>query len=34
MTLTAHWIHHLNTWQSSGMTQAAYCRQHRLNVKT
>ncbi|WP_439097744.1 IS66 family insertion sequence element accessory protein TnpA, partial [Methylocucumis oryzae] len=26
MTLTAHWIHHLNTWQSSGMTQAAYCR--------
>ncbi|WP_439097759.1 IS66 family insertion sequence element accessory protein TnpA, partial [Methylocucumis oryzae] len=25
MTLTAHWIHHLNTWQSSGMTQAAYC---------
>ncbi|MFI3156891.1 MAG: IS66 family insertion sequence element accessory protein TnpB [Methylococcaceae bacterium] len=34
MTLTAHWIQHLNNWQNSGMTQAAYCREHQLNVKT
>ena len=34
MALTAHWRYHLNTWQSSGMTQAAYCREHQLNAKT
>ena len=34
MTLTAHWIQHLNNWQNSGMSQAAYCREHQLNVKT
>jgi len=34
MTLTANWQQHLSNWQSSGMTQAAYCREHRLNVKT
>ena len=34
MPLTTHWIQHLNNWQNSGMTQAAYCRERHLNVKT
>ena len=30
----ADWLHHINTWQASGMTQAAYCREHKLNATT
>ena len=25
---------HIEAWQTSGMTQAAYCREHGLNTKT
>jgi transposase len=32
---TAHeWQQHIQTWQASGLTQAAYCRQHGLNPTT
>ncbi|MDO9105292.1 MAG: IS66 family insertion sequence element accessory protein TnpB [Methylovulum sp.] len=31
MALSAHWKNHIGTWQSSGLTQAAYCRQSGLN---
>jgi hypothetical protein len=27
-------IKHIESWQSSGLTQAAYCRQHRINPNT
>ena len=25
---------HIETWQTSGMSQAAYCREHGLNTRT
>ena len=25
---------HIEAWQNSGMSQAAYCREHGLNTKT
>ena len=25
---------HIEAWQTSGMSQAAYCREHGLNTKT
>ena len=34
MALSAHWKQHIEVWQASGLTQAAYCRQHRLNAGT
>ena len=30
----ADWLQHVSTWQASGMTQAAYCREHELNATT
>jgi len=30
----AEWLQHVSTWQASGMTQAAYCREHKLNATT
>ena len=30
----ADWQQHVSTWRTSGMTQAAYCRQHQLNATT
>ena len=27
---TTRWKSHLDAWQASGLTQAAYCRQHEL----
>ena len=30
MALSVHWKAHINAWQSSGLSQAAYCRQHQL----
>lgn len=30
----ADWLRHVSTWQPSGMTQAAYCREHNLNATT
>lgn len=34
MALSAHWKTHIDAWQSSGLSQAAYCRQHQLTYST
>ncbi len=34
MAITNHWRSHIEAWQGSGLTQAAYCRQHQLNSRT
>lgn len=34
MALPAFWKDHIEAWQASGLTQAAYCRQQRLNPGT
>ena len=34
MALSAHWEKHIETWQSSGLSQAGYCRQQGLNAHT
>jgi hypothetical protein len=30
----ADWLQHVSTWRTSGLTQAAYCREHQLNATT
>jgi hypothetical protein len=30
VALSAHWLSHITAWQSSGLSQVAYCRQHQL----
>lgn len=34
MAITKHWWSHIEAWQKSGLSQAAYCRQHQLNSRT
>lgn len=34
MAIPKHWRSHIEAWQSSGLSQAAYCRQHHLNSRT
>lgn len=34
MALSAHWKNHIEAWQQSGLSQAAYCRQQGLNPNT
>ena len=34
MALSAHWKNHIETWQSSGLSQAAYCRQQGINAQS
>ena len=34
MSLPAQQQEHIEAWQSSGLSQVAYCRQHQLNSKT
>lgn len=34
MAVTNHWRSHIEAWQSSGLNQATYCRQHQLNSRT
>ena len=34
MALPVFWQDHIEAWQASGFTQAAYCRQHGLNPGT
>ena len=29
-----HWQRHIQAWQASGMTQAAYCQNNGLNLKS
>lgn len=30
----AEWLQHVSAWHTSGLTQAAYCREHQLNATT
>jgi len=34
MVLPAFWRDHIEAWQASSLTQAAYCRQHGLSTGT
>ena len=34
MALSIHQQRHIEAWQSSSLSQAAYCREHKLNSKT
>ena len=34
MVITNRWRTHIEAWQSSGLSQAAYCRQYHLNSRT
>jgi len=34
MALTKQWLAHIEAWQSSGLKQSTYCRQHDLNSRT
>lgn len=34
MALSKHWLKHIEDWQRSGLSQAAYCRQHDLNANS
>jgi len=34
MALSTRWKNHIEAWQSSGLSQAEYCRQHGLNANT
>ena len=34
MSLPTYRQKHIEAWQTSGLSQVAYCRQHKLNAKT
>jgi hypothetical protein len=34
MTITSHWVSHIEAWQGSGQSQAAFCRQQGINHRT
>lgn len=34
MALSKYWLTHIKDWQRSGLSQAAYCRQHDLNANS
>jgi hypothetical protein len=34
MAVTSKWRHHIENWQSSGLSQVEYCLQQRLNART
>jgi hypothetical protein len=34
MAVTSKWRQHIEAWQSSGLSQAAYCAQQQINVRT
>ena len=34
MAVTSKWRQHIEIWQSSGLSQAEYCAQQRINVRT
>ena len=29
-----YWQHHIETWSQSGLSQAAYCREYNLKIKS
>ena len=34
MAITSKWRHHIEAWQRSGLSQAEYCAQQQINVRT
>lgn len=34
MAVTSKWRQHIERWQCSGLSQAEYCGQHGINVRT
>jgi hypothetical protein len=34
MAVTTKWRQHIDAWQRSGLSQAAYCKQQQLNART
>ena len=34
MAARTDWNHHIEAWQASGLSQAAYCRSHGLAIST
>lgn len=34
MAVTSKWRQHIDNWQTSGLSQAEYCAQQRINVRT
>lgn len=34
MASRINWKQHLEVWQTSGLSQSAYCRLHRLNISS
>ncbi|WP_036281336.1 IS66 family insertion sequence element accessory protein TnpA [Methylomicrobium lacus] len=34
MAITEKWRQHIEAWQRSGLSQAAYCAERQLNVRT
>jgi hypothetical protein len=34
MAVTSKWRQHIEAWQGSGLSQAEYCRQQQINVRT
>ena len=34
MAITSKWRHHIEAWQRSGLSQAAYCAEQQINVRT
>jgi len=34
MALSIHWKTHIDAWQNSGLSQAAYCRENQLAFST
>ncbi len=34
MVVTAKWLQHIEAWQRSNLSQAAYCAEQQLNVRT
>lgn len=34
MVVTLKWCQHIEAWQSSGLSQAEYCPQQQINVRT
>jgi hypothetical protein len=34
MAMKEAWQAHIESWQGSDLTQAEYCRQHSINIKT
>lgn len=34
MAVTAKWRQHIEVWQRSGLSQAEYCAQQQINVRT